>query len=83
VNAFVIKHSNPDSPGEVPRHADIVFRRPASYPFFKTLWQTIFTGIKACAGIGPAVQPQKDQSIFSKITTAASKIFKKKGKTPQ
>ena len=53
-NAFILKHDNPDDGGNTPRSAKVAFIRPANFPFFKTVWQTILAGIKPCAGVGKA-----------------------------
>ena len=50
-NLFILKHDNPDKPGGVPRSFNLTFVRPADYPFFKTIWQTLFSGIKPSAGL--------------------------------
>ncbi|MBK0377953.1 hypothetical protein [Mucilaginibacter segetis] len=57
-NTFVLKHNNPDDPGETPRSANVVFNRPYNFPFFKTLWQTLLKGIKPCAGVGEEKEKQ-------------------------
>lgn len=49
-NTFFIKHSNPDLPGGIPRSAFVNYSRTKETPFFKSLWQTLFSGIKPCAG---------------------------------
>ena len=61
-NAIVIKHDNPDDGKTAPRTAKVVFIRPANFPFFKTLWQTVLTGIKACAGVGEAKEKGKKEN---------------------
>ncbi|WP_454803584.1 hypothetical protein [Mucilaginibacter phyllosphaerae] len=53
-NAIVLKHDNPDDGSKTPRLANIVYIRPANFPFFKTVWFVLLNGIKSCAGIGPA-----------------------------
>jgi hypothetical protein len=50
-NVFIIKHDNPDNTGETPRSFNVVYARPRTSPFFKTLWKTLLAGIKPCAGI--------------------------------
>ncbi|MBD1365607.1 hypothetical protein IDJ77_17460 [Mucilaginibacter sp. ZT4R22] len=62
-NAFIIKHDNPDDGSNAPRSAKVAFIRPANFPFFKTVWQTILSGIKPCAGVGKAQEEKfKKQS---------------------
>jgi len=58
VNALIIKHDNPDDGQTVPRSANVVFHRPPNYPFFRTVWLTILSGIKPCAGVGEAKEKQ-------------------------
>ncbi len=50
-NLFIIKHDNPDKEGGMPRTFNVVFVRPDNFPFFKTVWQTLFSGIKPSAGL--------------------------------
>ena len=51
-NTFIINDSNPDANGQY-HTGHINFVRPESYSFFKTLWQSLLQGVKACAGISP------------------------------
>jgi len=61
-NTFVIKHDNPDDGDIIPRTANVTFIRPYTFPFFKTLWQTLLSGIKPCAGVGkPKPEAPKPQ----------------------
>jgi hypothetical protein len=55
-NLFVIKHDNPDEPGDPPRFANVNYARPRTSPFFKTLWKTLLDGIKPCAGLDKKTQ---------------------------
>jgi hypothetical protein len=55
-NMFILKHSNPDNEGEVPRSFNVNFKRPAYYPFFKTIWQTLLMGIKPAVGYDDKTQ---------------------------
>jgi hypothetical protein len=50
-NIFIIKHDNPDKAGEVPRSFNVTYIRPKDSPFFKTVWQTLLTGIKPEVGL--------------------------------
>ncbi|RWY49172.1 hypothetical protein [Mucilaginibacter gilvus] len=62
-NTFILKHDNPDDGSNTPRLAKVAFIRPANFPFFKTVWQTILSGIKPCAGVGKAEEEKfKKQS---------------------
>ncbi|NCD70460.1 AsmA family protein [Mucilaginibacter agri] len=45
-NSFIIKHNNPDVAGEQPRTISVNYKRPANFPFFKTVWKTMYSGIK-------------------------------------
>ena len=49
-NVFILKHNNPDQEGLIPRSFNVVYTRPVNSPFFKTVWQTLLTGIKPAAG---------------------------------
>ncbi|HWZ02703.1 MAG TPA: hypothetical protein VNX40_03770, partial [Mucilaginibacter sp.] len=55
-NLFIIKHNNPDDPGELPRSVYVNYTRTKETPFFASLWQTLFTGIKSCAGFDQKTQ---------------------------
>jgi len=50
-NIFIIKHNNPDNDSEAPRTFYVNYVRPKSFPFFKTIWNTLLTGIKPSAGL--------------------------------
>ncbi len=50
-NIFIIKHNNPDYDGDAPRTFYVDYVRPKSSPFFKTIWNTLLTGIKPAAGL--------------------------------
>jgi len=50
-NIFIIKHDNPDKTGEVPRSFNVNYMRPKDSPFFRTVWQTLLTGIKPEVGL--------------------------------
>ncbi len=67
-NVFVIKHDNPDEPGENPRSFNVVYPRPRTFPFFKTAWKTLLAGIKPCAG----VSKQTEQATTARINQNAS-----------
>lgn len=62
-NNLIIKHDNPDDGNNTPRNGKVVFLRPANFPFFKTVWQALLSGIKPCAGVGKAEEEKfKKQS---------------------
>jgi hypothetical protein len=50
-NVFIVKDNNPDNPGDVPRAANVVFKRPINSPFWGTVWKTLLAGIKVNAGM--------------------------------
>ncbi|MBS1524242.1 MAG: hypothetical protein JST19_01255 [Bacteroidetes bacterium] len=55
-NLLVIKHDNPDKPGGKPRVAIVDYNRPPGVPFWGSIWQTLFAGIKPCAGVDKKMQ---------------------------
>ena len=55
-NLFIIKHNNPDIPGGLPRSAYVSYTRKKEIPFFKSIWQTLFSGIKSCVGFDKKTQ---------------------------
>jgi hypothetical protein len=55
-NLLVLKHNNPDNPGEIPRSSYVTYYRPKDYPFFKNIWHTFLTGIKPCVGLDEKMQ---------------------------
>ena len=57
-NLFIVKHDNPDVAGSLPRIAYVRYTRTRETPFFKSVWQTLFMGIKPCAGFD--TKKQKD-----------------------
>lgn len=75
-NALVVSRNNPDA-GTQPRSARIVFLRPENYPFFKTLWATLLSGIKPCAGLGYAVKPAAGKPLSKQEQKAKKKALKK------
>ena len=50
-NIFIIKHNNPDKPGDAPRVALINVRRTPDAPFFKFIWQSLLAGLKPEIGL--------------------------------
>jgi len=50
-NLFILKHNNPDEPGEQPRAFSVDYVRASKTPFFKSMWQTLLTGIKPAIGL--------------------------------
>ncbi|HEY9004088.1 MAG TPA: hypothetical protein VIM89_22205 [Mucilaginibacter sp.] len=68
-NVMVLKHNNPDNPGEIPRSFYVNYERPRDYPFFKNIWHTLLTGIKPCIGLDEKMQ----QDVKNKIADIAIK----------
>lgn len=55
-NTLVIKHDNPDGPGDKPRSVIVDYQRPDTVAFFGSIWKTLFAGIKPCAGVNKQMQ---------------------------
>ena len=55
-NIMVLKHDNPDSPGEIPRSFNVTYYRPKDFPFFKNIWHTLLEGIKPSIGLDEKMQ---------------------------
>ncbi len=55
-NVFILKHNNPDNEGEIPRSFNIIYKRPVNSPFFRTIWQSLLTGIKPAVGYDEKTQ---------------------------
>lgn len=62
-NAMVIKHNNPDTPGDAPRTGKVAFKRPFYFPFFKTIWTALFNGIKPCVGVDEKTQRETSHKM--------------------
>jgi hypothetical protein len=87
-NLIVLKKDNPDDDQTAPRFADVVYVRPKNAPFFQSMWQTLLSGIKPCAGLGqsetkPDIQPltnkqqRQQKRALKKARKAADKAEKK------
>ncbi|PJJ83821.1 hypothetical protein [Mucilaginibacter auburnensis] len=50
-NLFILKHNNPDKPGEAPRVFKVAFKRPKDFSFFKTQWRVMLSGLKPTIGL--------------------------------
>ena len=74
---IVVKTSNPDALGEILRSARMIFLRPKSYPFFKTLWAALLSGIKPCAGMGDTQKQAVPKPLTKKEKRAKDKAVKK------
>ncbi len=62
-NIFILKHDNPDKPGEAPRSFRINYTRPDSVTFFGSVWQTLLSGIKPSAGLDKKTEQATAQKI--------------------
>lgn len=62
-NALIIKHHNPDKPGDAPRSYEVSYIREPDTPFLKAVWQTLAQGIKASAGYDDATERKVKQHI--------------------
>lgn len=76
-NVFVIKHDNPDEPGDAPRFANVNYTRPRNFSFFKTAWKTLFDGIKPCAGLDKKTQEATAARIRQNAADKADRKTKK------
>ncbi|MFD0794568.1 hypothetical protein ACFQZX_13160 [Mucilaginibacter litoreus] len=76
-NTVIIKHDNPDDGETKPRMANVVYIRPANFPFFKTIWHVLLNGIKNCAGIGPAQEKKLNSQQDTEDKKEQEKIIKK------
>jgi hypothetical protein len=76
-STFVIDHNNPDNSSASPRFAKIVYLRPRNYSFFKSIWETLLSGLKPCVGVGSAVKPGPDKPLSEKEQKAKEKVLKK------
>lgn len=76
-NTLIIKHDNPDDAGEKPRHADVVYERPDSVSFWSCMWQTLFAGIKPCAGLTKQVQNNIQVQIADGKQKKQERVIKK------
>lgn len=74
---FVVKAANPDAPGATPRTARVIFLRPNNYLFFKTLWASLLSGIKPCAGMGDTQKQAVPKPLTKKEKRAKDKAVKK------
>jgi len=75
-NGLIVKNNNPDKAGALPRVANVVFVRPANYPFFQTVWLTLLSGIKKCA-MGKAEPKEENKPLTEKEKKKQEKELKK------
>ncbi|MGN6178037.1 MAG: hypothetical protein ACTHNW_02585 [Mucilaginibacter sp.] len=62
-NVFIIKHDNPDNPGDAPRSFHISYYRPDSVTFFGSIWKTLLSGIKPSAGVDKKTEEATAETI--------------------
>ena len=55
-NIFIIKHDNPDKPGDAPRVTNVTLTRSSETPFFKFVWQGLLDGLKPAIGLDKETQ---------------------------
>ncbi len=89
-NLIVLKSNNPDKQNAAPRVANVVYVRPIATPFFGSVWFTLLSGIKECAGVGKADKPaatpnenadqKKQEKALKKAQKKAEKEEKKHNK---
>jgi len=66
-NIFIIKHNNPDNEGGPPRSFYVNYPREPDFPFFKTVWKTLLSGIRSCAGYGD----KKEKEVKTQLADRA------------
>lgn len=76
-NVLVLKHNNPDHPGEIPRAFNVTYYRPKNFPFFKSIWHTLLTGIKPCVGLDEKMQKDVKDKIANMAIQKQQRIIKK------
>lgn len=79
-NLFIIKHNNPDKPGEKPREYDVVYPRPKDSPFFKTAWATMLKGLKPTMGLDSKTESSVNKRMADMEKKKKEKALKKKNK---
>jgi len=76
-NVMILKHNNPDTPGEIPRSFYVNYYRPSDYPFFKNIWHTLLTGIKPCVGLDEKMQKDVKNKIADLAIQKQKHLIKK------
>lgn len=76
-NVMVLKHDNPDNPGDIPRSFYVNYERPRNYPFFKNIWHTLLTGIKPCIGLDEKMQQDVKNKIANMAIKKQERLIKK------
>jgi hypothetical protein len=81
--AVILKKDNPDNGKGLPRVAEVVFIRPKNFPFFKTAWLALLTGLKGGAGVGRADEKRPAQPITDEEKKEQAEALKKAKKTKE
>jgi hypothetical protein len=76
-NIFIIKHNNPDNANVAPRSFYVNYVRPKSSPFFKTIWNTLLTGIKPAAGLDEKTEKATEAKMSEAATDKQIRLAKK------
>jgi hypothetical protein len=76
-NVLVLKHNNPDNPGEIPRAFNVTYNRPSDFPFFKNIWHTLLTGIKPCIGLDEKMQKDVKDKMADMAIQKQKRVIKK------
>jgi hypothetical protein len=76
-NALIVKRNNPDYLGSLPRIIPINIKRQPNTPFFKAIWQTLSTGIKASAGYDKVMEEDVRQRIAQHMAYKNKRQMKK------
>ena len=76
-NIFVIKHDNPDKPGEIPRSAVVTYVRPIYSTFFNSIWKTLLTGIKPAVGVDPKTEQATIELTNQKVIKKQQRLAKR------
>lgn len=82
-NEFLLNQSNPDHNG-VYHTASINYRRPHEFSFFKTLWKSLFEGVKQTAGLTKEREDslmntaEKAKTISEKAGGILQNLFRKR-----
>lgn len=62
-NIFILKHNNPDGPGQIARSYNIDYKRPPDFSFFKSIWRSLLSGIKPTVGYDEKTQKAATERI--------------------
>jgi hypothetical protein len=76
-NLFIIKHNNPDAEGGEPRSFYVNYVRTPEIPFFKSLWQTLLSGIKPSVGLDKKTQDATTAMINQQASYKQDRKVKK------